>query len=349
MNGNRLAVDVVGAGGIGCVLGYALAEAGVDVTLIEVDLQKVDSGRREGVQVDGRPPRPVGFVAFAEWSPREDAVLLLCTKCYDNAAVLRRVPASALIVPVQNGYDPQLQAFGHTYEGIASFVSECAPYVPRTRITRGGALHLGPRTPAAEDPRWERLLAALQRSDLFRLKPVADIEPFKRTKLMYNAAISPLAAAAGLDNGQLLSSPIARRLFFDLLLENYSILSASGGSLGRVGPFSPPTVAAILRRRWLARLLAKAFEPSLRGTYCSMAGEIPKGRTEIDNYNGHLIRLAELAGIPCPINRAVYDLVHNMTQQKALPSQQRLSELSNALYGSPIAVSSTRRECSPVG
>ena len=40
-----------------------------------------------------------------------------------------------------------------------------------------------------------------------------------------------------------------------------------------------------------------------------MAGEIQKGRTEIDNYNGHLIRLAEETGTPCPLNRAVYDLV----------------------------------------
>ena len=55
--------------------------------------------------------------------------------------------------------------------------------------------------------------------------------------------------------------------------------------------------------------MAKFFEPSLRGTYCSMAGEIQKGRTEIDNYNGHLIRLAEQTGTPCPLNRAVYDLV----------------------------------------
>ena len=46
--------------------------------------------------------------------------------------------------------------------------------------------------------------------------------------------------------------------------------------------------------------MAKFFEPSLRGTYCSMAGEIQKGRTEIDNYNGHLIRLAEQTGYALP-------------------------------------------------
>ena len=48
-----------------------------------------------------------------------------------------------------------------------------------------------------------------------------------------------------------------------------------------------------------------------------MAGEIQKGRTEIDNYNGHLIRLAERVGVSCPLNRAVYDLVVKMTAARA--------------------------------
>ncbi len=136
---------------------------------------------------------------------------------------------------------------------------------------------------------------------------------------MYNAAISPLAAAAGIDNGKLLSVPAARKLFFALLQENHRILSAAGIELGKVGPFHPSTVAWILRRKWLAGLMAKFFEPSLRGTYCSMAGEIQKGRTEIDNYNGHLLRLAERTGTPCPLNRAVFDLVMKMTAEQQSP------------------------------
>jgi 2-dehydropantoate 2-reductase len=170
-------------------------------------------------------------------------------------------------------------------------------------------------------------------SGLFRVKFVPRIEPIKYAKLMYNAAISPLAAAAGVDNGKLLSFPLARRLFFDLLQENYRILTAAGIALGKVGPFHPRTVAAILRRRWLAGIMARAFEPSLRGTYCSMAGEIQKGRTEIDNYNGHLIRLAEQNGTPCPLNRAVYDLVSRMSQERATPRTEVLDELASGLDG----------------
>jgi 2-dehydropantoate 2-reductase len=86
-------------------------------------------------------------------------------------------------------------------------------------------------------------------------------------------------------------------------------------------------VAWILRRRWLASLMAKGFEPSLRGTYCSMAGEIQKGRTELDNYNGHLLRLADQTGTPCPLNRAVFELVSKMTAERATPSLGVLNQL----------------------
>ena len=275
------AVHVVGAGGIGCAVGYALRAAGVRVTFVDANPAKVVAGQRDGVRVDDREPLPAEFVHFDDWKPSTIPVLL-CTKCYDNTAVLAKLPAGLPFVPIQNGFDPLLIARGHAIEAIASFVSECAADRPHTRITRKGDLHIG------NFP----LVGGLRAAKLFRVVEVADIAPIKHTKLMYNAAISPLAAAAGIDNGQLLSVPVARKLFFALLQENHRILSAGGIELGKVGPFHPRTVAWILRRRWLAGLMAKFFEPSLRGTYCSMAGEIQKGRTEIDNYNGHLIRLA---------------------------------------------------------
>jgi 2-dehydropantoate 2-reductase len=155
---------------------------------------------------------------------------------------------------------------------------------------------------------------------------VPDILPYKHTKLMYNAAIGPIAAAAGLDNGQLLHVPKARRLFFELLRENYSILRGAGVRLETIGPFHPDTVNRILRRKMLARMLAWAFYPSLRGSYCSMNGDLLLGRTEIDNYNRYLIDLA--GDRPCPLNRRVYDLVKRMEQEHLPPSVAVLDQLA---------------------
>jgi 2-dehydropantoate 2-reductase len=146
---------------------------------------------------------------------------------------------------------------------------------------------------------------------------------------MYNAAISPLAAAAGLDNGQLLSVTVARQLFFALLRENYQILSGANIALEKIGPFHPGTVQRILRRPTVANLAALFFYPTLRGSYCSMSGDLPRGRTEIDYYNRHLIDLAENAGIPCPLNLSVYRLVKRMEQERSRPALHWLPKLGN--------------------
>ncbi|MFL5330203.1 MAG: ketopantoate reductase family protein [Gemmataceae bacterium] len=310
------AIHIVGAGGIGCALGYALRKANVNVTFVETNPNKISYGRRFGVAIEGQTPFNAEFVNLADWSPRSDAIVLLCTKCYDNAAVLARLPESARFVPVQNGFDSQLDARGHEVEGISEFVSECADDRPVTRITRRGLVHFGGRGHGV--PAWFRPFIPLCRlGELFYFHEAKDIRPFKYAKLMYNAAISPLAAAAGMDNGKLLSIPQARRLFFAMLRENFDILTGAGIALGKVGPFHPRTVNWILQRHWLAGLLARAFEPGLRGTYCSMSGDLPKGRTEIANYNG---RLVELAGErPCPLNRRAVEVVTRMERERILP------------------------------
>ncbi len=329
------AFHIVGAGGIGCAVGYALRRSGVAVTFVDVDTEKIDWGRRHGVAVDRLPPFPAEFVHFDDWSPPTEAVIVLCTKCYDNEAVLARLPAGATIIPIQNGFDPALERMV-AIEGIASFISECWPGRAHTRITRAGRLHLGPckavyggvAEPAGSRRPLAVLSEALQKAGLFRVEKVPEILPYKYTKLMYNAAISPIASAAGLDNGSLLWDPKARDLFFNLLLENYSILRRAGVPLGKVGPFHPDTVQAILHHRWIARTLAWAFYPTLRKTYCSMAGDLPRGRTEIDNYNKHLIDL--VGGEGCPLNQRIYAVVKRMEHDGEPPSRRILDEFLGA-------------------
>ncbi|MBL8799847.1 MAG: ketopantoate reductase family protein [Planctomycetia bacterium] len=308
-------IHIVGAGGIGCAVGYALRAAGMAVTFIDADRAKVADGRRHGVRVNRWPPLSADFVLFDDWQPADGGTVLLCTKCYDNAAVLERLPETAHLLPIQNGFDPALDAWGHHQEGIASFVSECRPGLAHTLITRRGKLHLGQRQ--HQRPESTELFTALRASRHFQTVVVDDILPYKHTKLLYNAAISPLAAAAGLDNGQLLSVPTARALFFGMLRENYAILKGAGLPLAKIGPFHPDTVQRILRHRFLAHGLAWAFYPSLRGSYCSMSGDLPKGRTEIDYYNGHLLALA--GDGPCPLNRRVYELVKRMERERRQP------------------------------
>lgn len=331
MRRSTTAVTVVGAGGIGCALGHALRVGGIDVTFVENDPQKLEWGRRNGVAVDERPPQPSTFTSFEEWRPAEEELILLCTKCYDNRKVLERVPDSVELIPVQNGYDALLRDRVEV-EGIASFVTECVPGRTHTRITRPGDLHIGFSASAkgrALPARIETLVDVLRRHGSFRLRRVPEVLPFKNTKLMYNAAISPIAAVAGLDNGQLLTIARARKLFFGLIRENYEILKGAGAPLGKIGPFHPDTVNRLLRLPLLARLLAIPFARTLRGTYCSMARDLPYGPTELANYNGYLLELAGDREIP--LNLEVHRLVCRLEKEGLAPQLRWLDELLSAV------------------
>lgn len=299
--------------------------------MVEANPAKLEAGRRDGLSLNGITETNVRFEAFADWVPSERALVLLCTKTYDNPAVLERLPQRSLLIPVQNGFDPLLEESSHPFEGISSFVSECEPSRPSTRITRAGELHLGGRQNLATFQRnvLENLAAGLRDGGAVGVKVVPSIGPYKASKLMYNAAISPLAAAAGMDNEGLLGDPLAQRLFFALLRENYAILRRSGAILARIGPFHPAVVDRIISLPPLARALAHLFRPGLRGTYCSMAPDIRSGRTEIAAYNGHLKKLAH--GIGCPINSAVLAMMNSMRDRGLAPRRERLVELGNSV------------------
>ncbi len=326
-------MTVVGAGGIGCALGHALRLGGVDVTFVETDPSKLKWGRRNGVAVDDQPRQSAEFIPLERWSPSPEELVLLCTKCYNNQSVLERIPDSVELVPVQNGFDARLLDRVEV-EGIASFVSECVPGRTHTRITRAGELHIGCRDAPggrAISHRIASLIDVLDEHGSFTVRRVPEVLPYKNTKLMYNAAISPLASMAGLDNGQLLTITKARTLFFELIRENYRILKGANAPLARIGPFHPDTVYRLLRAPLVARLLAFPFSRTLRGTYCSMAGDLPNGPTELDNYNGHLLALA--GDLDVPLNRRVYALVKRMEDERLTPNLHRLDELLTSSIG----------------
>lgn len=326
-------IHIVGIGGIGAVLGWALAQEGYPVILIDNHLGKIAEGRRNGITVAGLGTQQIPIVAFDDWIPPDEGFILLCTKTYDNPAVLARLSDDACLVPIQNGFDPKLEQRNHACEGIASFVSECQRDRPITRITRPGSLHIGARRSITADEQAEirSLAIAVGKAKLFPVELVPDVRPYKATKLMYNAAISPLAAMAGVDNGELLTDKLAKALFFALLLENYAILQQAKIPLARIGPFHPDTVSLILRTPWLPALMAIFFRPSLRGTYCSMAPDIhvEHARTEIDAYTGHLIRLA--GKFSCPLNRATFALIQKITSEGLKPQYRHLQDLADHL------------------
>jgi len=317
-------VTIVGAGGIGCAVGHALASGGWDVLMVDTNAAKVKQGLSHGISIEGIANQAARFTGFDDWTPDSNDLVLLCTKCFDNASVLDRLEDTTSVIPIQNGFDLELQS-RCTHECIASFVSECDADRPHTRITRMGDLHIGSCDTSTPLPNTiAQLASTLTEHAIFSTVTAQNIMPFKHSKLMYNAAIGPLAAVTGLDNGQLLTNRVARNLFFAFLRENFAILREAQIPLATIGPFHPRVVNRILRTPMLGTIMAGPFAKSLKGTYCSMSGDIELGRTEVDNFNGHLLKIA--GDGPSPLNRAAVTLVNRMAATRARPDLSMLDE-----------------------
>ncbi len=316
---------IFGAGGIGLALAVSLHKAGLNVLLVEKNSKKIDYCNAHGVILNNQH-FPIKILPFDLWKPIPNAIHFLCVKCYDNSKILEKIPTQAILIPIQNGFDQQLSLHPLAGEGIASFISECTPFTTKATITRAGKLHLGPLQPWANLKLLSELNAHLKEGGLDSYL-VSWSLPYKNTKLMYNAAISPLTSAGGLENSALLKAGKLRTLFFRLLLENYTILKAANQPLGTLGPMHPSKVAWLLKTQGLGEMLAPFFRPSLKQTYCSMFNDIAMGETEIDNYNGHLSRLAKAFNTPSPINDHAVSVIENMSLNRCKGSSNWLASL----------------------
>jgi ketopantoate reductase len=147
---------------------------------------------------------------------------------------------------------------------------------------------------------------------------------------MYNAAISPLTSAGGLENAALLKPGKLRTLFFQFLLENHAILKASNQPMGTIGPFHPDKVAWLLNHKWLGESMAPFFRPSLKKTYCSMFHDVIGGATEIENYNGYLSRLAKTSKSPSPLNDIALNVIKQMASERSMGNAHWLKALLDA-------------------
>jgi 2-dehydropantoate 2-reductase len=66
-----------------------------------------------------------------------------------------------------------------------------------------------------------------------------------------------------------------------------------------------------------------------------MAPDLPSGRTEIEAYNGYLVRLAGTT--PCPLNRAVLAMVRRFERERTLPHRGVWRELAQSLSEGSLA------------
>lgn len=320
---------MIGAGAMGSLFGFLLAEAGCAVTLVDPSPERLKSLERNGLVLEEngrerpcRPSAPYGngpairAVPTAEQAGPADAVFL-SVKAGRTGAAARAARAClephTLVLSLQNGLG-NIEAMREAGLGVfAAGTTACGASLTDSGTVRPagrGETVLGwvdgPPSPALQGT-LERLLFFFDAASLpWRVSE--NIQGVIWTKLLVNAGINAVTALTGVPNGVMATDPDARALLEAAVREGAALAGAEGVALETDDP--------------VGHALAVA-----RGTAAnrsSMLQDMDAGRlTEIEAINGAIAARAARRGLAAPVNAALASLVR-MAERRAASGKTAL-------------------------
>ncbi|MBL7139640.1 MAG: 2-dehydropantoate 2-reductase [Planctomycetes bacterium] len=302
-------VVIVGPGAVGLCVAVHLAgtDGGPRVTLVDHDAGRAARLsarplrlRTEGGILEARVP-----VRLAPDEPPD--LVILATKAHQAGRAVAAAAAwigRAPLVTLQNGLGvteevaaalPRTGVItGVTYQA-ANVVAEGEVHHAANVLTHLGYL-AGPADAVAE------AVADLFARAGLPARVEADMTPVVWWKLLINAAINPVAALAGVRNGEVAHRPTLAALVSALADEGQAVARAEGVRL----PGEDAAAAALQTARATA------------ANRCSMLQDLDAGRpTEVEYLNGAIVRLAAARGVSVPTHRAAAALVRQVSSASA--------------------------------
>ncbi len=294
-------VVIVGAGAMGCLFAARLAEAGVAVTLVDVDAPRLARLDGEGIVLSddaGTRTVPVRAALSGDVRGPVDLVILF-TKGMHSAAAIRSVAhlaeGQALALTLQNGIgNAEIIAEVFAPDRVLMGVTDLpADLVGTNRVESHGQGHiwLGGLTQAAHAD--ASAVAALLNCGGLNAEADRDVRIAVWEKVAFNAALNALATVTGLTVGGM-DQPPGRRIAAALVGEVVETAAAQG---------------IVLDRERIAAKIAFALA-NHRGHKASMLQDRLAGRpTEIESINGAIVRAAERHGVRTPVTETLADIV----------------------------------------
>ncbi len=304
-------IVVFGAGAIGSVLGGFLAKAGHEVILLG-RAWHLDIVHREGLRISGlwgeHRIRQIATATAIEQVKGGQGVdwIFVCVKAYQTVEVAASLPEllgpDTLVCAFQNGlgnYEALIQRVdpSRVVLGRVIFGAEIDPGHVRVTVCADEVL-VGSPGERVSRPRIVSLAATLQAGGI-PTRVTTSILTALWGKVLYNCALNGFSTLLEVPYGKLLERPPIKAVMHAVVEEAYRVAAAH-----RIG--LDPSTPAAYRELLFARLI-----PDTAAHHPSMLQDLRRGRpTEIEALNGAIVRLAQQAGVPAPINALITRLIH---------------------------------------
>lgn len=300
-------IVVAGAGAVGCFVGGLLAAAGRDVLLLGRArlARELAGGGLCCSSLDGREVSAVPEMATDPACMAGADIVLVCVKSGATAEMARLIaahaPERAVVVSLQNGLRNVAslrRAFpGRDLRGGMVGFNVVALGGGRFHRSTSGGIAIG-----AGSGGLARLLAVPG----LAVEEVADIEAVQRGKLMLNLT-NAVNALSGLSLRDMLLDRGWRKLLAAQMAEAAAAFRAAG--LAVAVPAAAPgwAIPHILRLpTWAFRRIAAPMLSVDARARTSMVADLEAGRrTEVDEFQGEIVRLGKAHGAATPVNARV--------------------------------------------
>jgi len=323
MSGNAARILVIGAGAIGGTLGALLARAGRDVVFLTKSRETAEAINRDGMTVSGVRGTFTARVRAGHQADRlapPFGLVMAAVKTYDLEAALGpalgAIAEGCPVVSLQNGICiEELEALVGADRAVGCAVGWGATMhgPSRMELTSEGGLVMGCRSVAGQ----ARLAAVAQAlGPVFPVSLSADILADLYSKLLINSCITTLGAISGRTLGWMLARRVYRAWFIDIIREGMAAARAAGI---RVPPYAGRLdYDAFLRgdgplggfrRHLFIRMMGMKY----RRLKSSSLQSLERGRrTEVDSFNGYIVRMAAAHGLTAPVNERLVRMVHEI-------------------------------------
>lgn len=297
-------ITVIGAGAMGSLFGALLAEAGERVTLLDIRRDHVDAVNANGLSVEKAGARRIVRIQATTDPDRigpTDLSIVFVKSTHTAAAAktaARLSGQTGLVLTLQNGMG-NAESLAETLSSsqvIAGTTSHGATFLRSGAVRHAGAgdTVIGPWAAAGMDA--AKGVAEVFRRAHIATRVVADVRSVLWAKLFINVGINAITALTCINNGQLLDLERTRQLSREAVEEAMAVASAQGIAIDGAPVEKVFQVAA-----------------ATGSNRSSMGQDVDNCRlTEIDAINGFIVRVAETARVPVPVNRTLAVLVETL-------------------------------------
>ena len=339
-------IGIVGAGGIGAIVGGMLSRAGHDVTLVDQWPEHVDAMKKNGLRITGAMGEhvvPVKALHIHELQGVDEPfdMVFVAVKSHDTEwatmLMLPHLAPDGVVVDFQNGInDERVAAIAGRQRTLGCVIAiGAAVYEPGVAICTNVEpvpFEIG-ELDGSETPRAFEIARIM--NDVGLCKTTANLWGERWAKLAFNCMANPLTGLTGYPYAEALRRPETRRIEIQVAAECIRVARAAGQEVGAVLGIPSGRYVDAAEGRNIEELEADllAAADRLGGTArASFLQDVMKGRrTEIEYLNGYVSAQGRRLGVPTPFNDAMTEAVGRHPVGRLEPNPKNIEQLVEML------------------